>query len=212
MNSVTKTDRLLREAGEWRLLSLLFDCPRGDWFEQVRELSRKVDSELLQRAASAAESEANEGLFHSTFGPGGPAPGREVSYRGWVQPGYMLAEIADFYRAFAYKPATTEVPDHVSVEAGFIAYLKLKEAYAVECGDPEHAAITADAAREFIDDHVSKYAEKLSRHLAASGVEYLDLAGKELFARVGRDKDKSVSVELPVLESQDDEFFGCGAT
>ncbi len=212
--SKTSIDKnnLLAEAAEWRLISLLFECPKDDWFEEVSRLGSEVGDTDLRRAAEMAQNEASEGIFHSTFGPGGPAPGREVSYRGWVQPGYLLAEISDFYHAFAYQPANGEVPDHVSVEAGFIAYLKLKQAYSVECGDHEHAAITADAAREFIADHISKYAEKLSRHLAGSGFEYLEHASKALFTRVGPDPEREASrkIELPVLEVQDDPLFECG--
>lgn len=202
--------KLLTEAAEWRLISLLFECPKGDWADQVSKLGREIADEDLRRAAELAPTEASEGLFHSTFGPGGPAPGREVSYRGWVQPGYLLAEISDFYHAFAYKAATPEVPDHVSVQAGFIAYLKLKQAYSIECGDDEHAAITAEAAREFIAEHISKYAHKLRRHLSGSGIEYLELASRALAERSGPDKDSEARIELPVLDVQDDQLFECG--
>ena len=123
----------------------------------------------------------------------------------------MLSEISSFYNAFSYHPATHEVPDHVAVETGFIAYLRLKEAFALECNDAESAAITADASQRFIDDHLSKYAHQMSKILAASGIEYLALAGSALFKRVGRDKDKEKQRFLPVLE-EDDEVIGfeCG--
>ena len=201
------------ESAEWRLISLLFDCPTGNWFDQVKTLGKQVSDKRLKRAAMAAQKEASEGLFHSIFGPGGPAPGREVSYRGWVQPGYMLSELSTYYDAFSYKPKTKEVPDHVAVETGFIAYLRLKEAFALECFDAENAKIVADAATAFIDDHLSKYAEQMSRILANSGIEYLSLAGEALFKRTGRDKDKKNQVYLPVLENADGETdFECGLT
>lgn len=201
---------IIVEAAEWRLISLLFDCPTDEWFEQVRELGRQVSDKKLKRAARAAQKHASEGLFHSVFGPGGPAPGREVSYRGWVQPGYLLSELSSFYDAFSYKPTTHEVPDHVAVETGFIAYLRLKELYAMECDDCESSDITADASRTFIDDHLSKYAETLAKLLAASRIDYLELAGSALFERVGPDKDKSKQVYLPVLEEDDAPVFECG--
>ncbi len=210
MKSVDLHKQFLVEAAEWRLISLLFDCPAGDWFEQVSRLGRQVLDKKLKRAARAAQKHASEGLFHSIFGPGGPAPGREVSYRGWVQPGYLLSELSSFYDAFSYKPTTREVPDHVAVETGFIAYLRLKQLYALECGDSENLEITADASRTFINDHLSKYAETLAKLLAASGIDYLVLAGSALFDRVGRDKDKSKQVYLPVLEQEDEPLFECG--
>ncbi|MBK9162872.1 MAG: hypothetical protein IPM21_03010 [Acidobacteria bacterium] len=67
-----------------------------------------MNDKQLRRAARSAQKEASEGLFHSIFGPGGPAPGREVSYRGWVQPGYLLSELSTFYNAFSYQPKTHE--------------------------------------------------------------------------------------------------------
>lgn len=202
---------LLNEAAEWRMISLLFDCPTGDWFEQVAAFGKQVNDRQLKKSAKAAQTEAGEGLFHSVFGPGGPAPGREVSYRGWVQPGYMLSELSLFYDAFGFKPATNEVPDHVAIETGFIAYLRLKELYARECGDDESADITANAARDFIDEHISKYAQTLDKLLTASGIEYLTAAGAALFKRVGTDKDKDKKMFLPVLEEEDEPMFECGA-
>lgn len=206
MNSA---DELLREAAEWRLISLLFDCPKGDWFKQVDELGRQVTDKRLKKAAKAARKEASEGLFHSIFGPGGPAPGREVSYRSWVEPGQLLSELSAFYTAFSYHAGSGEVPDHVAVETGFVAYLRLKELYARENGDDESAEITADAAASFTTDHLAKYAQKLKKLLAVSGIEYLQLASSALFERVGPDKDKELKTFLPVLEDEEDSLFEC---
>jgi nitrate reductase assembly molybdenum cofactor insertion protein NarJ len=211
MNTTAVKNKLLREAAEWRLISLFFDCPSKEWFRQVAELAGQVSDKRLRRAAEAAKIEASEGLFHSIFGPGGPAPGREISYRGWVQPGYMLSELAAFYDAFSYHPDTREVPDHVSVASGFIAYLRMKQVYALECADTERAAITAEASLTFIDEHLSKYAEQMSKILSNSGIEYLSLAGAALFKRVGKDKDKEKQRFLPVLEDEEEEtLFECG--
>ena len=210
MNNTTLQNKLLREAAEWRLISLFFDCPTNDWFEQVNALGKQVSDKRLKRAAKAAQKEASEGLFHSIFGPGGPAPGREVSYRGWVQPGYLLSELSSFYNAFSYKPTTNEVPDHIAVETGFVAYLRLKELFALECGESENVEITSEASTTFIDEHLSKFVEKLSKLLASSGVDYLTLASAALFDRVGSDKDKKKQIFLPVLEETDENIFKCG--
>lgn len=211
MKTTNTENKLLMDAAEWRLISLLFDCPNDRWFEEVGALAGQVSDKRLKRAASTARKEASEGLFHSIFGPGGPAPGREVSYRGWVQPGFLLSEVSSFYNAFSYEPNTREVPDHIAVETGFVAYLKLKELFALENGDDEKARITADASRKFIDEHVSKYAEKIKKLLAASGIDYLKLASEALFKRVGPDKDKGKQIFLPTLEQADEPIFECGA-
>jgi nitrate reductase assembly molybdenum cofactor insertion protein NarJ len=203
--------KLLNEAAEWRLLSLLFDCPADGWSEEVKALGENVRDKDLKKAARSAQNEATGGLFHSVFGPGGPAPGREVSYRGWTEPGAMLSEISAFYNAFAFTPNTREVPDHIAVETGFIAYLKMKELYALECGETDNAKIASDASESFIREHLSKYAETISKLLDNSGIEYLHLSGKALFQRVGRDPERGKQIFLPVLEDlSDDAELTCG--
>lgn len=210
--TITTQNKLLREAAEWRLLSLFFECPTPDWHEQVESLAAEVTDAELKAATESARQEASEGLFHSIFGPGGPAPGREISYRDWAQPGYLLSELSSYYDAFAYQPALAakiEPPDHVSVETGFIAYLKLKEAYAEANADDEHAAVTREAAQQFINEHLSAMTEPLARSLEHSGVEYLALAGKALLARVGPKRDQSPKQNLPVLSLDEDSEFAC---
>jgi nitrate reductase assembly molybdenum cofactor insertion protein NarJ len=204
-------EKLLLEAAEWRLLSLLFDCPNDEWLRQVKDISSEVRDKALRKAAAAAQTEADEGLYHFVFGPGGPAPGREVSYRSWVQPGYLLSEVSSYYEAFSYQPKTSEVPDHVAVETGFIAFLKLKEAFAWACSDIENAEITAKASKAFTAEHLSKYAEQMSKILKNSGIEYLTLAGNALFKRAGKDKERPKQIFLPVLEDEDElSEFECG--
>ena len=210
MKSKLQKTNLLQEATEWQLISLLFDCPVGDWQENVKNLAEEITDPQLTKAAKFAKTQAGEGLHHSIFGPGGPAPAREVTYRSWVQPGYLLAELSAFYKAFWYQPNTPETPDHIAVETGFMAYLKLKEAFANECGDTENAEITAKAAKTFNDEHLAKFTEQLAKSLASSGIDYLELASNALLKRVGKDKDKKIRQILPVLGEEDDSFFECG--
>lgn len=211
MKTKSQQSELLKEAAKWRLLSLFFECPGGDWFAQVTDLAAEVDDVELKQAAEYARKEAGEGLYHAIFGPGGPAPPREVTYRSWVQPGYLLSELSSFYNAFSYEPKTHETPDHIAVETGFVAYLRLKELYALECGDTENAEITAKASQTFLDDHLSKYAEKIAKLLAASQIEYLELAGRALFNNVGLDKDEGKQIYLPVLYEESESTYECGA-
>lgn len=212
--TVTQTipNQLLREAAEWRLLGLLFECPSPNWREQMDSLAAEISDADLEAAAEAAREEASEGLYHSIFGPGGPAPGREVSYREWAQPGYLLSELSSYYEAFAYQPAQSmkaEAPDHISVEIGFIAYLKLKEAYARANFDDEHANVTREAAQQFLKEHLAAMTEPLSNSLEHSGVKYLALAGKALLARVGPKRDKPRKLTLPILPNDEDPEFAC---
>ena len=200
---------LLREAAEWRLISLLFECPSGDWKAQVKDLADETTDPQLRTAAEFAKVEAAEGLYHSIFGPGGPAPPREITYRSWVQPGYLLSELSEFYSAFSYQPKTSETPDHIALETGFMAYLKLKEAFARERGEHENAEITLKAAKTFNDEHLAKMTEQITKSLALSGVEYLALASAALLKRVGKDKDRKIRQILPVLGEIEEEFFDC---
>ena len=210
MTTTLQETDLIREAAEWRMISLLFECPKGAWFERVAALTGDVTDPDLNAAAAFAAEEAGEGAYHSIFGPGGPAPGREISYRDWVQPGYLLSELAAFYDAFAYRPDTAEVPDHIAVETGFISYLRVKEAFAREFGETENAEIAASAAATFAREHLAKFATQISSALGHSGYDYLRLAGEGLLKRVGPDPDKKARPALPVLEDIDDPLFECG--
>lgn len=201
---------LLREAAEWRMLGLLFECPGPQWQAQVRELAADVADPALRSASEAALTEAWEGDYHSIFGPGGPAPAREVSYHETIQLGYLISELTVYYSAFSYNPVTQEALDHMSVEAGFVAYLRLKEAFAVLSGDTEAAEVARDAASGFINDHLSCVAQPLAKSLAASGVAYLAAAGAAMLARVGPPRTLPVIQSLAPVPDCVDSTFDCG--
>jgi nitrate reductase assembly molybdenum cofactor insertion protein NarJ len=201
--------RLAQEAGEWRLLALLFECPTPDWRKQVAALMNDVSDSQLKSAAQDALKEASEGLFHYTFGPGGPAPAREATYHQTVQLGYLMSELQAYYNAFAFKPATAEPPDHISVEIGFIAYLKIKEAYALACQDEGRAATASESAQRFTQEHLANIAQPLAEHLEGSEIAYLAKAGAALLRRVG--PPPSAVSPLPILqEDQSESEWTCG--
>ena len=207
----SRQHNLLEQAAEWRLVSLLFECPTKNWKEQVAAISLEISDQELRAAAECAQSEASEALYHSIFGPGGPAPSREVSYRESVQLGYLISELEAFYQAFSFSPATPEVLDHVSVEAGFMGYMKLKEAYALAGSDLENASVTAQAAQRFLEDHVSVIAQPLTATLQTLGVRYLSLAGEGLLRRVGPPRKRSQQQESGLLPILDESLFDCGS-
>jgi nitrate reductase assembly molybdenum cofactor insertion protein NarJ len=175
---------LLREALEWRLIGLLLERPRGRWWAEVATLANDCPDADLQEAARAAVRAA-EGPYLAALGPGGAVSPREAGHRETADPGHLLSEIAAFYRAFAYEPATEEPPDHVSVGAGFVGYLRLKQAYAAARGDAEAAEVTAEAARRFLASHLATCAEPIAEGLAAAGVPHLALASRALLRRTG---------------------------
>lgn len=207
IESVEKS--LLQEAAEWRLIGLLFECPSEGWLYQASALAAEIADDALKTAVETIGGDAVEGIYHSTFGPGGPAPPREIGYRDWVEPGQLMSELSAFYQAFSYTPTAGEAPDHVAVETGFVAYLKLKEAYARACGDDEHAAITREAAHDFIAGHLRYFAEPLAGLLGQSGVDYLNLTAQALLRRTGPSPEKPKPADLPVIPNNEDSVFDC---
>jgi nitrate reductase assembly molybdenum cofactor insertion protein NarJ len=196
---------LLREAARWHLLARLFECPSKSWCQQVGQLANEVDDADLKEAAAAALVNASEGDYHSVFGPGGPAPPREVSYRDSLELGSLMSEVTGAYAAFGYAPVTTEAPDHVAVEAGFIAYLHFKEAYAVASGDTERAQVTRQAMEQFRSQHVAVIGAPLAAVLGDSEIDYLARASQLLARRAGRPPART---RLPVIQTPADEEGG----
>ena len=205
-------EQLLHDAAAWRLIGLLFECPRPGWREQVAALGAETRDERLRAASEAAQTEASEGLHHSLFGPGGPVSPREVTYLGGVQFGYLLSELNAYYEAFAYRPDTIEAEDHLSVEAGFMAYLAIKQAYALASGDNERAQITAGAASHFSTDHLALMVEPIARALDTGGPPYLALAGQALFERVGPPARRLVPLADDLVAHDEDGEMNCGTT
>jgi nitrate reductase assembly molybdenum cofactor insertion protein NarJ len=182
MRASAAVDRLLREAAEWRLIGLLFEYPRAGWSDEVAALASQVSDAALLAAAAEAGSHGG-GPYLATLGPGGAVPPREVGYR-LEDPGRILAELLAAYAAFGYRPDLSEPPDHVAMEAGFVGYLKFKEAFALARDAQEEAGLAAEAERAFLAEHLAVMAERLARRLAVAGPRVLALAGEALLHRV----------------------------
>lgn len=202
-------EALLRRAAEWRLLGLLLECPREGWHAEVAALARETGDARLRAAAEAARRQASAGVHGSIFGPGGPVPPREVAYVSGIQLGYLLSELRAYYDAFAYHPQTTEPADHVAVETGFVAYLLLKQAYALASDDAEHAEVASEAVEQFMKDHLSVMAQPIAMALDAVGPPYLAIAGAALLERVGPPQAASLPGALPMVDVEG-ETLCCG--
>lgn len=193
------------------MIGLLLEHPGNSWHDDTRALASQMADPELAKAAQMALKESSEGAYLAALGPGGTASPREVAYSGLVEPGKVLADVAAFYRAFAYNPTVPEPPDHVAVETGFIAYLRLKEAYARSRGIVSDAEVAASAAQAFIGDHLSVMAEPLAERLAVSGNTALALAASALVARVGPPRRALPSTAAPGCEDCSDACGGaCG--
>lgn len=197
-----RVKELLGEATAWRLLGLLFERPREGWLQEVELLSGEIADPVIKAAGGAAREEANEGLYLALLGPGGPVSPREVAHRGMEDPGRILADIGAFYDAFAFRPETEEAPDHLAVEAGFLGYLSLKEAYARARGNEAEAEVAASAAHRFRDEHLASVAWPVADRLEKAGVRYLSLAASALAHRSGprRDTDATIATPRPTCD------------
>jgi len=207
----TSLTPLLQDAASWRLLGRLFECPSDAWRSDLIALAAEVSDAELAAAAAAALDESSEGLYHSVFGPGGPAPPREVSYRDSVELGSVMSSVTGYYAAFGYQPSLVESPDHVAVETGFLAFLRMKQAFALMEGDSTHVEVTVQAAEAFRVDHLAVSAERLAAILADAPATYLQTASRVLAQRVGpRPGPKMLPVIQPPIDD-DGGLFECQA-
>ncbi len=90
---------------------------------------------------------------------GGEAPPYESQY-GRLNLGQQseeMADIAGFYRAFGLKAPEKERVDHLAVELEFMAFLALKEAWALHSGEPERALEVRTAQTRFVADHLARW-------------------------------------------------------
>ena len=170
----------LAAAAEWRLIGLLLERPRPGWREEIAVLVAEVGNDALRQAAGAAQ-DATEGEYLRLLAPGGSVSPREVAYRPHEDPGHILADLAATYHAFAFEPRTEESIDHIALEAGFVGYLFLKEAFARTRRDDVAAATTAAARRAFIDTHLAVMAAPFAQRVRAAAPTYL-LEPAELLA------------------------------
>jgi TorA maturation chaperone TorD len=134
--------------------------------------------EDLEREGSALEPE-----HVRLFGPAGRTPPVETA---WADAGRLLgkaaalADLGGFYRAFGVQPGTVQPrpEDHLAVELEFLSVLAVKEAWAIAEGLAEPLAVTRDAARLFLADHLGTWVDAWREALAGeqAPTTYVQLA------------------------------------
>jgi nitrate reductase assembly molybdenum cofactor insertion protein NarJ len=199
---------LLREAAEWRLFGLLFEYPDASWRRDLEALLPSIASPELRALADAALEQATEGLHIALFGPAGTTPVREVTHRGGVQFGYLLAELAAYYEAFGYAPRSPEAFDHLAVQVGFLSYLRVKQVCALLAGEAEHAEVAGAAAAEFLKEHVAYQAEPVARALEIFAPDYLAEAGRQILERAGPAPRSGYPLGSPMSDAGEE--MSCG--
>lgn len=199
---------LHEQSVEWRLFSLLFEYPTSQWRDSLTALLGSLSRPDLRTIAEAALRQSSPGLITVLFGPAGSVPVGAARYQGGLQFGYLTSELAAYYDAFGYPPQVEAAPDHLAVQLGLLAYLRLKQAHALAQDDPERTRIAADAADEFLPQHIAAQAEPVLQGLETSGTDYLIDAVQLILAHVGR--APRTGFAFGDQERDSDETMSCG--
>jgi nitrate reductase assembly molybdenum cofactor insertion protein NarJ len=164
----------LARASAWMFASIALQPPTAASRATLEALIPSLPAPLQNAGTRIAACPIDEWEpeYFSVLGPTG-CPACESSYERAAQAsrGPMLADISGCYQAFAYSPDLREVPDHASVEAGFLAYLAMKIAFADDAGETDAAQIAREAYVGFVRDHTGVWFNDFCEALAATGSE-----------------------------------------
>lgn len=202
-SGVRSAAELLGDAAQWHLLSLLLLRPTEARKDEVRELLGDAATARLAEVARAWCAHADEASYLQAFGPGGAVSPRAVAYRPFSDPGWVLAEIGRYHRAFGFVAVAEEPPDHIAVLADFVAYLFLKEVFGAE-GGGELARIARRARERFVEEHLVPVAARVADRAATQA---------EVWATAVRLLADRVPASPNSVESREslDEDWRCGS-
>lgn len=164
----------LERAATWRFASLLFQLPSVETVAELRAVARDVRPEWRDEAEQLASFPLDgwQTEYHRVLGPGG-CPASESSYddNALAGRGPLLARVAGFYEAFAFRPHenSREVPDHISHELGFLGYMALKCAFAAYAGEQGPLEVAREAYARFLSEHLESWIDRFDERIA--GVE-----------------------------------------
>lgn len=212
--------RDLERAASYRFLALLFATPSDEVGRELAELADVVAPSLREDATlvSQATKRSLQGLYYRVLGGSGQVPDVECAYDANTAAGRgpLIADVAGFYKAFAYDAPPPNTADHIANELDFMGWLAMKSAYAHHAGEAEHAEITANARAKFLKDHLGRWAKRFFERLAevAEGTHYEAVAvlasrtleqleGPEVFER------PTSRTRLPVIDEPEGED-SCG--
>jgi DMSO reductase family type II enzyme chaperone len=176
----------MARSGIYRALSLLFLYPDEAWLSAMSAEVSKITAllpDLLPDERDGLEEawtnligedlalEHYQAEYRQTFGHtiSQECPPYETQYGSahLFQQAQVLGDIAGFYRAFGLEVSdlAKERLDHIAVELEFMAFLALKEAYALTHDGEEKAAICRDAQRKFLVEHLGRWAPLFAKLL-----------------------------------------------
>lgn len=163
---------MLQRAAAYRALSLLFAPPDKHLDTELRGLAREVSGPLGEQILHLANNVPPDlsALYHQTLGPSGTCRDCESDYEvnALGGKGPLVADVAGFYRAFHYEPegVVPASPDHIATELGFLGWLALKTAYALQRGAEDDTQVCLDAAKTFVQEHLGRWAPTFLARLA----------------------------------------------
>lgn len=165
---------LERSAVRFRLASLLSGYPPADLAARARVLTEagELDPESLPAVlreltdASVLELQSSYIDLFDRRQSGIPLYETEYGRGRALSKGVELADIAAFYRAFGLDldadAELREMPDHLSVELEFYAWLLLKEAHLVRAHATDGASIVAEGRVKFMAAHLGPFAKAVA--------------------------------------------------
>ncbi len=188
-NSVLKH---LFRADLYRILALGFDAPTSGNLEAIKEITEGLLELVLETECSKDLADALcdlveifpqdaknlEGEYHRLFGTHVACPSAEGSYQQ-VERGPIIGDVSAFYAAFQMKVLEKQgPPDSLKMELGFMSFMALKTAYALENGLKEEREIVEEAQTKFLSSHLGRWAKCFSTKLkeVSENVFYQNLA------------------------------------
>lgn len=186
--AVGSLETALARAFIYRYLAKAFEdpTPEGwDWITKGTTLTTlqaacSTLAQLPPSLSASADFESFQNAYLSIFGHAarGSCPLNEIEYGDikadpLFQP-HRLAGLAAFYRAFGLEVAADagERHDHLCLQLEFMCVLAVREAYAIEQQfDAGRRAVNDDAQRNFLREHLGRWAPAFARRLVAATEE-----------------------------------------
>lgn len=206
MTSNSDMDDALLFADLWRVLALVFSPPTTESLAQVRSVCRdlascprvkglpvRVGLEELAGWLDPEQAVAMEHEYNALFLTEALVPAYEGCYQR-MERGAVVGDTAGFYRAFGLELQEHTGPsDSLWNELAFMAWLSVKEAYALGQAREEERSVTRRAATDFLGDHLGRWAGIFTQRV-------LGVSGHPLYTTAAHLLLAAVSVAVDALE------------
>ena len=201
----------------WRVLALAFSPPTAKSLADLRGLSSELAAVLragehplrggladLAEAAGACDALALEHEHNALFSLDVMVPAYEGSYQ-LTERGAVVGDVAGYYKAFGLVAVDhSGPPDSLWNELALMSWLALKEGYAIERGLTDPLLVTRDAACEFLQTHLGRWAGVFAgRLLDTTDNPLYGTAAHLLLATVSLAADELGIVEIQPLAARE---------